>query len=67
MAILKRVFVIGGKEVVDQYPSLSPDHAKKMLVDDYPDIINSSWTQSMDEAKGILSVVFSTNVVGTRG
>jgi PRTRC genetic system protein C len=67
MAALKRVFIIGGKEVADQYPSLPPDQAKKMLVDDYPEIINSSWTQSMDEEKGVLQITFTGNVVGTRG
>lgn len=64
---IKRVFKIEGKEVEDQYPTLTPDRAKKMMVDTYPSIINSTWTERIDEAKGILYVEFSGNVVGTRG
>jgi PRTRC genetic system protein C len=67
MARLKRIFIIGGKEVEDQYPALTPDQAKKMLVDKYPDIINSAWTQKLDEAKGELKIIFSGNTVGVRG
>ena len=66
MAALKRVFMIKGVEVADQYPTLAPDAAKKMMLDEHPDIINSSWSQRMDEKKGILYITFSGNVVGTR-
>jgi PRTRC genetic system protein C len=64
---IKRVFKIDGKDVPDQYPGLTPDRAKKMMVDQYPSIINSTWTERIDEAAGILYVEFSGNVVGTRG
>lgn len=67
MAQLKRVFKIGGKEVADDYPTLTPERAKKFLVEQYPDILNSSWSEKIDEEKGILTVEFSGNVVGTRG
>lgn len=65
--LLAREFVIKGTTIKDEYPALSPDQAKKILADTYPDIINASWTQKMDEKRGILVITFSTNVVGTRG
>lgn len=67
MSQLKRVFIIDGKEVKDSYPMLTPEQAKKMMVDDYPDIINASYTQTLDEANGVLKIVFAKNTVGTRG
>lgn len=67
MAQLKRVFVIAGVEVKDDYPTFTPDQAKKMMVDDYPDIINASYTQNMDEVNGVLKIIFASNTVGTRG
>lgn len=62
---IKRIFKIEGKEVEDQYPTLTPDRAKKMMCDTYPSIINSTWTERIDN--GVLYVEFSDNVVGTRG
>ena len=64
---LKRVFVIAGKEVKDEWPNLSPEVAKKVMVDKYPDIINASWTQQIDEKSGLLKIIFASNTVGTRG
>lgn len=46
---------------------LTPEQAKKMMVDDYPDIINASYTQKIDEATGTLKIIFASNTVGTRG
>lgn len=46
---------------------LTPEQAKKMMVDDYPDIINANYTQTLDEANGVLKIVFAKNTVGTRG
>jgi len=67
MSQLKRIFIIDGKEVKDSYPMLTPEQAKKMMVDDYPDIINANYTQTLDEANGVLKIVFAKNTVGTRG
>ena len=61
------MFVIAGKEIKDDYPMLTPEQAKKMMVDDYPDIINASYTSQLDEENGVLKIIFASNTVGTRG
>jgi PRTRC genetic system protein C len=67
MSAFKRIFVIEGKEVEDFYPGLTPEQAKKMMVEEYSNIINASYTQTLDEEKGVLKIVFAQNTVGTRG
>lgn len=65
MSRMKREFIIDGKTVNDSWPALSPDEAKKFLSEDYPDVLNSSYTENIKDNK--LIITFGKATVGTRG
>ena len=63
----KRTIIYEGKQIKDEFPELPVKVLQKMLASDYPEIINASFTQKIDEKTGDLVIDFGKSVVGTRG
>ena len=63
----KRIIIYDGKQIPDDYPTLPAKAVQKMLADQYPEIINSSMMEKIDESTGNVTIEFSSAVKGTRG
>lgn len=62
----KRVFIFGETELPDPNPSLTPDEVIEFYSNQYPELINSNFSEEFDEEK--LTTTYTIKALnGTKG
>lgn len=62
----KRVFIFGEIELPDPNPSLTPDEVIEFYSNQYPELINSNFSEEFDEEK--LTTTYTIKALnGTKG